>query len=537
MNRLLLLLLFSPFAAAAQSVDPGAIDAVFSEYVGTDRPGCTLGVGLGDDIIVERAWGMADLEHDVINTPSTILEPGSVSKQFTAAAVILLALDGSLSLDDDVRTHIPELPDYGDTITVRHLIHHTSGLRDWGAVAAIGGWPRTSRAHTHMHALDIIARQTALNYRPGEYYSYTNTGYTLQVILVERVSGMSFQEFSRDRIFQPLGMTRTEWRDDFTRVVRDRAVAYRPAGNGEYRMLMPFEDVHGNGGLLTTVGDLLRFTRSLDTASLGGPRFVEEMHRQGVLNNGRVISYAGGLVEGARRGIRMVSHSGATAGYRGYLARFPDRGLSVAVMCNTASANAGRLALEVADLFLGDSEAALERAEVRPELRLSPERLEALAGPFVVARNGSLLQIESVPDGLRVRGDVLVSITGTRFTDGSSTLEFLDEGHAYLADADQDTLRLTRTEAYAPTPEDLEEFAGEYHSAEAEVTFWVSVEDGALIVRDRYGQGGAPPPLYPDTFGRSGIRSWRFLRDSRDRVTGFSLYDSRVWDLRFERVE
>ncbi|MDX1747218.1 MAG: serine hydrolase domain-containing protein, partial [Halobacteriales archaeon] len=311
-----------------------AVDEVFGEYDGIDVPGCAVGVSQDGAIVLENAYGMTDLEHDVPNSPISVFENGSVSKQFTAAATILLALDGEISLDDDIRDYFPEIPDYGETITIRHLLNHTSGLRDWGSVAGIHGWPRTTRVHDHTHALDIIARQEELNYAPGTYYSYTNSGYNLQAMLVERVTGQSFAEFSKERLFEPLGLTRTQWRDDYRRVVEDRAIAYRPVGDGQFYLDMPFEQVHGNGGLLTTVGDLLRWTHNLETGELGGPEFLEEMHRQGVLNNGRRIAYASGLRIDEYRGVSRVSHGGATAGYRAYLARFPEQGLAVAVLCN-----------------------------------------------------------------------------------------------------------------------------------------------------------------------------------------------------------
>ena len=273
---LVLFLLLLPVSVRGLQTNPVPvqdIDAIFEAFDGTRTPGCAVGVSLEGVPVLLRAYGMADLEHGVPNTATTVFEPGSVSKQFTAAATVLLALDGKISLDDDIREYIPELPDYGDVVTIRHLMHHSSGLRDWGSVAGIEGWPRTRRAHTHMHVLDIASRQLSLNYPPGEYYSYTNTGYNLQAILVERVSGMSFAEFSRTRIFEPLGMTRTQWRDDFMRIVPDRAMAYTRTQDGGWATLMPFENVHGNGGLLTTAEDQLRFTRNLETGELGGTPF------------------------------------------------------------------------------------------------------------------------------------------------------------------------------------------------------------------------------------------------------------------------
>ena len=200
------------------------VDRVFKDWTAT-TPGCAVGVNVDGRTVVSKAYGMADLEHDVANTPETIFEAGSVSKQFTAAAVLLLARDGKLSLDDPVSKYIPELPDYGQPLTIRHMLTHTSGLRDWGSVAGIGGWPRTSRVYTHAHVLDIVSRQRALNFTPGERYSYSNTGYNLAAIIVSRVSGMSFAEFTRAaRCSSRLGMTHTSWRDDYGRIVKGRAL-------------------------------------------------------------------------------------------------------------------------------------------------------------------------------------------------------------------------------------------------------------------------------------------------------------------------
>ncbi|MYE35448.1 MAG: beta-lactamase family protein [Gemmatimonadales bacterium] len=227
--------------ASGGTVEMAALDAVFADYSASDGPGCAFAVSRDGQQVMARAYGMANLEWDLPNTPETVFEPGSVSKQFTAAATILLALDGRIDLDDDIREYFPEMPDYGEPITVRMLIHHTSGLRDWGSVAGIHGWARTTRIHTHKHALDIASRQRALNYEPGRYYSYTNTGYNLQAMLVERVTGQTFDEFSQERIFRPLGMTKTQWRDDFTEIVEERSIGYRRGDDDEWHMLMPFE--------------------------------------------------------------------------------------------------------------------------------------------------------------------------------------------------------------------------------------------------------------------------------------------------------
>jgi len=297
---------------------------------------------------------LADLEYDIPNKAETIFEAGSVSKQFTAAATVLLALDGKLDLADDVRKYVPELPAYERPITIRHLLNHTSGLRDWGEVAGLAGWPRETRVHTHDHVLDILTRQRALNYPPGDRYSYTNSGYNLLAIIVSRVSGQSFASFSNQRLFKPLGLTSTQWRDDFRRVVKGRAQAYSVA-NGQWQLEMPFENVHGNGGLLTTVGDLLTWTAMLERPTPAWKPMVDSLHVRGILTKGDTITYARGLVVSNYRGVPRVEHSGATAGYRADLLRFPGKGLAVAVLCNAASAAATTYASQIVDGVLGSA--------------------------------------------------------------------------------------------------------------------------------------------------------------------------------------
>jgi CubicO group peptidase (beta-lactamase class C family) len=412
--------------AVADRPAAARVDAVFARW-SVSTPGCAVGVGAGGASVLERAYGMADLERDVPNAPDTIFEAGSVSKQFTAAAVLLLARDGKLSLDDPVRKYIPELPDYAQgsgngsarTITIRHLLTHTSGLRDWGEVAGIAGWPRGRRVHTHAHVLDIVSRQKDLNFTPGTNWSYSNTGYNLSAILVARVSGQSFADFSRERIFKPLGMTRTSWRDDYTRIVKQRAIAYAPSTDG-YREDMPFENVHGNGGLLTTVGDLLRWNENFVSPTIGDAAFVAEQQTPGRFTDGRVHEYALGLYVRSYRGVREVSHSGSTAGYRAFLARYPDQRFSVAVLCNAASANPTQYAHAVAEAFLGaafttpaaaagggrgtQAPAPFTIADADAASYLGRYRSDEAETELVVARDGADLVIRRRPDTvLRMR--------------------------------------------------------------------------------------------------------------------------------------
>ena len=336
--------------SAARDLTP-LVKHVFARWDSTTGPGCAVGIDRAGQPRYARAFGEADLEFDVPNKPETIFEAGSISKQFTAAATVLLALDGKLKLEDDIRKYVPELPTYERPITIRHLLNHTSGLRDWGEVAALAGWPRETRVHTHDHVLDILSRQRALNYPPGDKYSYTNSGFNLLAIIVSRVSGQPFATFSRERLFNPLGLTSTQWRDDFRRVVKGRAQAYSRSSS-QWELEMPFENVHGNGGLLTTVSDLLTWTAMLEHPTPQWKPMVDSMHVRGRLTNGDTISYALGLFISDYRGVHRVEHSGATAGYRAELLRFPGKGLAVAVLCNAANANPVLYASQLVDSLL-----------------------------------------------------------------------------------------------------------------------------------------------------------------------------------------
>lgn len=440
-------------------VPPATVDAIFSRW-NAESPGCAVGVAKDGRSVLEKAYGMADLEHDVPNVADTIFEAGSVSKQFTAAAVLLLAREGKLSLEDPVRTYVPELPEYGSPLLIRHMLNHMSGLRDWGSVESIAGWPRTTRVYTHAHVLDILSRQKALNFTPGAQYSYSNSGYNLAAIIVSRVSGMPFAQFSQERIFKPLGMTRTSWRDDFTRVVKRRAIAYTVSQAG-FAQEMPFENVHGNGGLLTTVGDLLRWNANFDSPVVGDAAFVARQQEPGIFNDGKPGSYALGLVVGKYKGVREVGHSGSTAGYRAHLVRYPDQRVSVAVLCNVSSGAATQYAHAVADLYLG-SAISTEPAPAAPQRQLPAA-------------------------------------------------------------------------AFKPTPAQLAAYAGTYTSDEAETVFTIAVEGESLILKRRPDTKITLRPTVEDTFNAAaGIGAIKFLRTG-DRVTGLSVSQDRVFDLRFAR--
>jgi CubicO group peptidase (beta-lactamase class C family)/lysophospholipase L1-like esterase len=527
----ILALAVSASSRAASPVPESVVDAYFSAW-SSATPGCAVGVADDGRIVLEKAYGMADLEHGVPNRPDTIFEAGSVSKQFTAAAVLLLAGEGKLSLDDAVRKYVPELPESAAAITIRQMLHHTSGLRDWGNVAWIGGWPRGTRVHTHDHVLDILGRQNKLNFAPGTRWSYSNSGYNLAAVIVSRVAGESFAEFTRKRLLEPLGMSRTSWRDDFTRVVKDRAVAYAKSGD-RYVLDMPFENVHGNGGLLTTVSDLLRWNENFGMLKIGGSDFARTMQASGRLEGGVETGYGFGLGVGRYQGVPEVQHSGTTGSYRAFLARYPEQQLSVAVLCNAGDSMPRQSLHAVADLYLADT------LEPDPEPRaskLSAAELDAIAGLYRNVDRGDVVRIERDGDGLRLGEETaLFTLSALRLTDGEGTTLELDGAGRGLMDEGTGALTvLERVPVAQPTLAELETLAGRYVSDEAETTFTVRVREGALELFQRPATVYRLTPLYADAFD-SELGTIIFRRDADGPVTALSVVQDRVWDLRFQR--
>ncbi len=522
--------------------DAAKVDAVFAKWT-AKTPGCAVGVAEGGKPVLEKAYGMADLEHDAPNAADTIFEAGSVSKQFTAAAVLLLAREGKLSLDDPARKYIPELPDYGKPLTIRHMLTHTSGLRDWGAVEEIAGWPRTSRVYTHAHVLDIVSRQKSLNFDPGTNWSYCNTGYNLAAVIVSRVSGVPFAEFCRLRIFEPLGMTRTSWRDDFRRIVKGRATAYGETKEG-YRQNMPFENVHGNGGLLTTVGDLLKWNENAVAQKVGDAEFLREQVQPGRFINGRAHDYALGLYIRPFMGVPEVGHSGSTAGYRAYLARFPKQHLSVAVLCNVSTGEADRYAHLVAALYLGSALTQPQPVEAGADQLGEPARPSvpsSRAGLYrntvtgtplgILNKDGQwMLEGGNAPANLLVPGsesDLVSRQTGRKYD--------FDARGLRVSNSNGTVDLFERAEPATPSPSGLLPLAGTYSSDEAETMIEVAVNGNTLVVKRRPDTTIALRPIYKDAFSAPGLGLVRFRRDAAGAVTALSVSLDRVWDLRFER--
>jgi len=327
------------------------VDKLFARWDRPDSPGCALAVVKDGRIVHSRGYGMADLEHEVRITPASVFYVGSLSKQFTAMVVALLAQQGMLGLDDDIRKYLPELPSYGKPITIRHLIHHTSGLREYMPLLARAGW-RPDAPFGNQDVLEIVAREPRLDFEPGEQFAYSNTGYALLALIVERAARIRLGEFADAHIFSPLDMRDTHFHSDASRLVNRRAYAYEPSPSGGLRLGPPVPTRVGAGGIFTTVEDLARWDQNFYAAQIGGAALIRQITTPGTLNDGRPLEYAFGLEVRSYRGLRVVEHSGDLAGYRAYLGRFPDQRLSVILLCNRSDINQVPLAHAVADVYL-----------------------------------------------------------------------------------------------------------------------------------------------------------------------------------------
>jgi CubicO group peptidase (beta-lactamase class C family) len=384
------------------------VDEVFSSFT-PDGPGCAVAVYQNGNVVLAKGYGSANLEYGVPITPSTPFIVGSVSKQFTAAAIALLVEEKRIALTDDVRKYVPELADYGTPITIYHLVHHTSGLRDWWELVGLAGM-RYDDTYTAQDVLDMTARQRGLNFTPGERYVYSNTGYIVLGLVVQRVTGKSLREFAADRIFGPLKMTDSHYQDDHTQPVRGRAYAYSPTAGGRYAITVWNNDLVGQGGVMTTVLDLAKWDGNFESGAVGGPGFLRRQLERGKLNSGISLNYAFGLQIGTYRGLDLVEHSGSTGGYRAVLSRFPKQRTSIAVLCNVSNASAVTLAHQLADHLLRDSftwpntttatanaaagaNGGQPDGALEPAVQLSAAELARFAGRYYSDELGALYEI------------------------------------------------------------------------------------------------------------------------------------------------
>jgi CubicO group peptidase (beta-lactamase class C family) len=490
-------------------LDTKRIDAAFAAVDRPDSPGCALGVVAAGRIAYARGYGFASLEQQVPITPHTVFDLGSTSKQVTSASVALLVLDGKLSLEDDVRKYLPELPDYGKTITVRRLLDHTSGLRDYTDVLSYDGHHEEDWT-TAAEGLEAMTRQKELNFPPGTEFRYTNSGHFLASILVQRVSGKSLRAFAAERLFGPLGMTATTYFDDHTLVVPRRATGYAPREGGGFETSMSDWEQVGDGGVQSSIEDLVKWADELETGKVGGKALLDMMHTSGRLNDGTPTGYGLGLFMRTHRGLNLVTHGGAWAGFRANLLRVPERHVAAIVLCNVASANTEKLGLAAIDAALdalpaadrppaGSAAAKGTPAGARPEAA----SLERLAGTYYNEHLGQVVTLALKEGSLRLDDSELTADGGARFhlKDRTLGLEFAAGGRTVTIDDPEDDAKprvYVRTEAGGPESP----LAGAYVSEALKEPCSVlpPKDKGPYLLRCGGGEEGPLRPLAPGLY-------------------------------------
>ena len=540
MNRLLsfvFLLGFSNLLPAQTWTDTTAqIEKIFSRYL-PNNPGTELAIMRNGKIIFSKAWGMADLEHGAQLSVESPTEAGSVSKQFTSAAILLLEQQGKLSVNDNIRKYLPEVPDYGHPILIRHLMEHTSGLKDWGSVADVSGWPRSTKTYSNADALYIVSRQKTLNNIPGAEYIYSNSNYNLLAIIVSRVSGMTMAEFTRKYIFEPAGMKHTGWRDDFKRIVPNRAMAYS-WNDTVYRTNMPNEYVYGNGGLLTTAEDLLQWNEYYGNGRLGNPSLFNAQTSPHAFNNGTPHNYAAGLVIGNFRGWKIISHTGATASYRSSLEFYPELDLSIAWLSNTSQFDGASLYVPgaVAELMIGQKGEAAKKAESKPVV-LSEAVLKNFAGWYRNERSGAGINLFAKDGKLFLAPATEVTVTGDRsFNLGDTRFEVNGDWKNGLRriSPSKDTTLFSKSTAAVADSTALLAYIGRYYSSEADATYELVIKNGKLMMHMQPEDWYTLDATYKDAFDFD-LGNLYFIRGKKNAVTGFMVSVSRARNIFFEK--
>jgi CubicO group peptidase (beta-lactamase class C family) len=532
-------------AAPAQNAPDQRVDSLFAQYTRGLQPGLAVAVVRDGRVLLTRGYGYASLEHRVPITPSTVFDVASVSKQFTGLAMAMLVDEGRVKLTDDIRKYIPELAQTPQTVTIDHLLHHTSGYRDWPGSLALAGW-RFDDVISWDQIRTFAYNQRTLNFVPGAEYTYSNTGYNLLAETVARVRGKSFRAWTDEALFRPLGMASSHFQDDHTEMVPNRAFGYARRPDGTYSSVTNELTALGSSSLFSTVEDLAKWVMNFDDPKVGGQAAMALTRTRGKLNDGSTIPYAFGIAHGEYRGLANVSHSGSWAQFATFVLHFPQQHFGVVVLANSGSINAGRAAFNVADVFLGNEltgpPPGPNAIASAPTVDVEPAMLDRYAGLYRlgpgwyarVRRDGGTLKVQASREGevpMNARSDTLFWVPSYNApmafqTPRGKPVQLVYRGHT------QPKLREYPTPAGAK----LRDYVGDYVSDELATTYRVELTDSGLVMNSRRVGNIRLTPLWKDDFGGSMwfTRSVEFLRDSSGRVTGFSVYvDERSRDVRF----
>ncbi|HEX8150466.1 MAG TPA: serine hydrolase domain-containing protein [Pyrinomonadaceae bacterium] len=518
------------------------VDAFLSQWDKNDMPGCAVGVVKDGRLVYKRGFGMANLDYDVPNTPSTLFNLASMSKQFTAMSIALLAQQGKLSLDDDIRKYVPELPEYDDAITIRHLIHHTSGIRDYQSLLFFSGLG-VNNAYSPKAILNMLARQKNLSYKPGSKFQYNNSGYFLLGVIVERVSGKSLRAFAEENIFKPLGMQHTLFYDNRFEVIKNRASGYRVGPDKSIRARSSLDSLVGDGGVLSSVEDLYLWDQNFYEPKVGNKELISMLTTPGTLNGGERLDYAFGLGRGEYRGLPVIQHDGNIgSGYRVQMSRFPVQKFTAIVLCNNTAMNQYVITQKLADIYLeGQFPAAPpvpKRAveDLPPATALSEKEALRYAGIYAHPESGRVFRL-SVKDGKLINSGLLKSETPVLPVSETRLLLVAGAGVTELNPVFSDSGSISeiriltksgKPDVFVPvkppldSPQQLPDYAGTYYSDELNADYNISLQGSSLALQVGDSLETRLVPLYADFFTIPGGEiNLSFTRDARGKITGF----------------
>jgi CubicO group peptidase (beta-lactamase class C family) len=506
------------------------IDGVFAEYDKTNSPGCALAILKDGKIIFKRGYGMSNLEYNLAITPSSIFHIASISKQFTAAALVKLSLEGKLSLNDDIRKYIPEVPDFGHTITINNLIHHTSGIRDQWSLQDLAGW-RDGDLITEKDILEMLSRQKSLNFLPGDEYLYCNTGFTLAGLIVKKVTGVSLRHYADSVFFKPLGMTSTHFHSDHSEITPNRTSAYYKDDKGKWKINIPVFDNYGATSLFTTVEDLAKWDENFYTKQIGGDAFIKAMLLTTQLNDGTPQNYASGLVLNTYKGYNTVGHGGADAGYRSNYLRLPDEHFAVIVFANLGNINTQSLSNKVVDLFFKDKSAQ------NLIFKTDNNILKKWKGDYFDMTTQSRISIAFKNGKLLLGSTELAPVSNSSFNFFASTFTFSGDSintQLTITAKGSKTKTYNKVKKIKLSPAEIKEYQGEFYSAELETKYILSVKDSSLQIKVPRNDEFKISPFIKDIFADDMII--RFSRNKKNGIDGFFLSTGRVRNLRFVKM-
>ncbi len=533
-----------------QIKDKLTVDSIFSEWDKPNVPGCVLGIIEGGNLIYTKGYGMANLEYNIPNAANSVFRIGSTSKQFTAACIVLLAEQRKLDLDAKLSDFFPEFPDYADQISIRNLLHHTSGVRDYLTLAYLKGLGDDD-FYQNRDVMKLLVNQNEPNFQPGDEYLYSNSGYWLLYQIVNKVAEMDMADFAKQEIFEPLGMKSTHFHNDHSQIVEYRASGYAPVDSTGFKINMTSLDMIGDGGIFTTIEDIEKWDDAFYQSDVLNESFWSSMLECGVLNNGDTLDYACGLIKGNYKGLNTISHGGAFVGFRADIVRFPDQRFTIAIFANRADANPGSMCYKVADILLKDrfqeqepNQEEIEDAGSTPDPEFS---LEQLTGTYII-QAGMSLEIDLQEDSLtvlqnwdlssykiartnlntfQVRGMNDISLTFSGLNNGyTDQLTILQGGRRF------DCKRKTTVDSNAINSE---EYVGKYFSRELDAIYELSFKEDKLYLSINNNEPERITVFDSDQLSYE-YMLLRFKRSDK-LISGFELDAGRVKNLKFEKTQ